>query len=157
MIGQSEWVRIVAIKNRRQVKVWVPAWVTRKKVIDWRVTVDLSSRRATITRGGQVVRRFRVVVGAPSTPTPRGRFFVIDHLRLHNSWSRGAWALALSAYSNVLRNFDGGQGQVAMHAKGSLSNPLGTAASHGCVRFANSAAAWMAGNVPNGSAVDIKA
>jgi lipoprotein-anchoring transpeptidase ErfK/SrfK len=156
-VGNSEWLRISVIRNRKQVGAWVPASITRTKFINWRVTIDLSGRRATITRAGSVVRRFRVVVGAPGTPTPRGRFYVVDHMRLHNSWAGGNWALALSAFSNVLKNFDGGKGQVAMHAKGALSNPLGSAASHGCVRFANDAAAWMARKVPNGSRVDIHA
>lgn len=156
MVGTSEWVRVKVLRHRRQVGAWIPAWVTRKRFIDWRITVDLSSRRATITRLGKVVRRYRVVVGAPSTPTPRGHFYVMDHLRLHTSWAPGKWALATSAFSNVLRRFEGGEGQVALHAKGFLSNPLGTAASHGCVRFANGAVAWLARKIPNGTPVDIK-
>ena len=47
--------------------------------------------------------------------------------------------LPLTAHSEVLKTYDGGDGRVALHGRGgaSLSAPLGSAASHGCVRLAN--------------------
>jgi len=156
MVGESEWLRVRVVRRPREITTWIPAWVTRKHFIGWRITVDLSQRRATVTRLGSVARRFRVVVGAKSTPTPTGHYFVVDHMRLHNSWARGGWALATSAYSAVLKHFDGGDGVIALHAKGALTAPLGTAASHGCVRFADASIAWMADHLPNGTPVDIQ-
>jgi lipoprotein-anchoring transpeptidase ErfK/SrfK len=44
--------------------------------------------------------------------------------------------LATSARSNVLQEFDGGPGQIALHGTDHLSGALGTAASHGCIRMA---------------------
>jgi hypothetical protein len=79
----------------------------------------------------------------------------VERVKLHTSWARGLWSLALSAHSTRLKHFEGGDGQVALHARGSLAAPLGTAASHGCVRFSNSAAAWLARVVPRGTPVDI--
>lgn len=155
MVGESEWVRVKVLRHRRQVGAWIPAWVTRKRYVDWRITVDLSSRRTTVTRLGKVVRRYRVVIGARATPTPPGRFYVMDRVRLRTSWARGKWALATTAFSNVLKRFEGGEGQVALHAKGSLSDPLGSAASHGCVRYTNGGAAWLARNIPIGTPIDI--
>ena len=152
----TEWIQVLALRNRTQVKVWVPKWATRKVVLHFRILVDISSRRAKIYRDGKIVRRFKVVVGAPSTPTPTGHYYVVDRMHLHTSWAPGKWALATSAFSRVLKRFEGGQGQVALHAKGYLAAPLGAAASHGCVRFANSAVAWLARKIPNGTPVDIK-
>jgi lipoprotein-anchoring transpeptidase ErfK/SrfK len=152
----SEWVQVLALRNRTQVKVWIPTWATRKVTIRYKLTVDISSRRATIYRDGAVLRRFRVVVGTPSTPTPTGTWYVVDRMHLYNAWSQGRWALALSAFSRVLKEFDGGQGQIALHARGSLGAPVGTAASHGCVRFNNGDIAWVAAHVPNGTTVQIK-
>ncbi len=69
----------------------------------------------------------------------------------------GSWVLPLTAHSNVLRSFDGGDGQVALHGRGgaSLLDPLGSARSHGCVRLANSAIAWIAAHVPVGTPVRV--
>jgi lipoprotein-anchoring transpeptidase ErfK/SrfK len=77
-------------------------------------------------------------------------------MHLHNSWANGQWALATSAFSRILKHFDGGQGQVALHARASLPDPVGTAASHGCVRFNNGDIAWMAAHIPNGTPVWIQ-
>ena len=156
LADSSEWLQVRAIRNRSQVKVWIPQWATHTVWIPWLIQVDLSSRRATIYRGGKMIRRFRVVVGARSTPTPTGRYYVVDRMHLHNSWANGQWALATSAFSRILKHFDGGQGQVALHARASLPDPVGTAASHGCVRFNNGDIAWMAAHVPNGTSVWIQ-
>jgi lipoprotein-anchoring transpeptidase ErfK/SrfK len=144
------------LRNRTQVKVWIPKWATRRVWIRYRIKIDISSRLATVYRDGKVARRFRVVVGAPSTPTPTGTWYVVDRMHLYNSWSQGRWALATSAFSRVLKKFDGGQGQIALHARGMLGEPVGTAASHGCVRFNNGDIAWMASHVPNGAQIKVQ-
>lgn len=156
MADGSEWLQVRALRNRTQVKVWIPRWATRRVLIRYRIKIDISSRLTTVYRDGKVARRFRVVVGAPATPTPTGTWYVVDRLHLWNSWSRGRWALATSAFSRVLKRFDGGQGQVALHARGSLGEPVGTAASHGCVRFNNGAMAWMARTIPNGTLIQVQ-
>lgn len=150
-----KWVRVRLARRPNGSTGWVPARVTRAVTLDWHIRVDTSQRRAKVYRDGHLIRNFRVVVGARHTPTPRGHFYVTERVRLHTSWARGLWALALSAHSNVLQEFDGGDGQVALHARGSLAAPLGSAASHGCVRFANRDIAWLARNVPNGTPVDV--
>jgi lipoprotein-anchoring transpeptidase ErfK/SrfK len=156
MANGSEWLQVEALRNRTQVKVWIPKWATHRVWVHYRILVDISSRLATLYRDGSVMKRYRVVVGAPSTPTPTGHFYVVDRMRLHTSWANGKWALATSAFSNILKHFDGGQGQVALHARGSLGDPVGTAASHGCVRFNDGDIAWLATHVPNGTRVDIQ-
>jgi lipoprotein-anchoring transpeptidase ErfK/SrfK len=156
MSDGSEWVQVRALRNRTQVKVWIPKWATRRVWIRYRIKIDISSRLATVYRDGKVARRFRVVVGAPSTPTPTGTWYVVDRMHLYNSWSQGRWALATSAFSRVLKKFDGGQGQIALHARGMLGEPVGTAASHGCVRFNNGDIAWMASHVPNGAQIKVQ-
>ena len=85
--------------------------------------------------------RWKVVVGKPSTPTPTGLFAIQASYRTPAASFEGRWILSLTAHSDVLSSFDGGDGQVALHGRGgaSLVDPLGTAASHGCVRFDNRA------------------
>jgi lipoprotein-anchoring transpeptidase ErfK/SrfK len=152
----TEWLQVHALRNRSQAAVWIPKWATRRVVLPYIVKVDLSQRVARIYRNGKLARRYRVVVGAPSTPTPTGHFYVVDRMHLHTSWANGQWALATSAFSRILKHFDGGQGEVALHARAYLPDPVGTAASHGCVRFNDRDIAWMASHVPNGTPVWIQ-
>jgi lipoprotein-anchoring transpeptidase ErfK/SrfK len=102
-------------------------------------------RRLTVYRGGTIARRFKVVVGAPPTPTPEGLFSIIGAWRSAPDEFLGSHILPLTAHSDVLREFDGGDGRVGLHGRGgaSLLDPLGTARSHGCIRLANAAIDWL--------------
>ena len=151
----AEWIRVPLGERPNGSSGWIPRWVTRKRPLDWTIQVDLSQRRARAFRNGRRVRTFRVVVGAKRTPTPPGRFFVVDRVKLSDSWARGTWALATSAFSTVHFRFAGGRGQIAMHARGSLGAPLGTAASNGCIRFANGDIAWLVKRLPIGTPIEI--
>jgi len=86
-----------------------------------------------------------VVIGAPTTPTPTGLFSIIGAWRSPPNAFLGSWILALTAHSNVLHEFDGGNGRIGIHGRGgtSLRDPLGTNRSHGCIRLANTAIDWL--------------
>ena len=99
---------------------------------------------------GHVMRRFPAIVGTPSTPTPRGRFFIEEALALSPTDHGGPFALATSARSAVLQEFEGGPGQIAMHGTNGLSGALGTAASHGCIRLSTGAITWLARRIGAG-------
>ena len=114
-------------------------------------------RSATVFDGAKARATFSVVVGQPSTPTPLGTFFIVEKIHVGLRVTDGPWALATSAYSNVLEQFAGGPGQIALHGVVGLRAPLGTFASHGCVRFGNDAITWIATHVGNGTPVIITA
>jgi lipoprotein-anchoring transpeptidase ErfK/SrfK len=134
---------------------WIYSGRTRSTSTPWRILVSLSARRVIVFRDGRVVRRFAAIVGKPSTPTPRGSFFVEEAVRLSPGASGAPFALATSARSDALREFDGGPGQIALHGTGNLSGALGTAVSHGCVRVAPHAIAWLASRIGAGVPVSI--
>ena len=71
----------------------------------------------------------------------------------------GSWVIQLTAFSDVLDNYSGGPGRVAIHGRGgaSLADPLGTARSHGCIRLDNGAVEWLARSVLPGTPVMIHA
>ncbi len=129
---------------------WISTRQTRAGSTSWRLRVDLSARRLIVYREGRAVRRFRAIVGKPSTPTPRGSFFVEEALALSAGEAGAPFALATSARSNALQEFDGGPGQIALHGTRNLSGALGTAVSHGCVRLSTRAIGWLAGRVGAG-------
>jgi len=135
---------------------WIRAAKTRRSSTAWHLVVDVSTRHVAVHHDGRRVRSFRAIVGAPSTPTPRGEYFVEENVRLAADRAGAPFALALSARSAVLQEFDGGPGQVALHGLDNIGGELGTAASHGCVRLAGTDIAWLAARIRPGVPVSIR-
>jgi len=154
--GGRRWVQVRLPGRPNGTKGWIAASRTRRSSTERHLTVDLSARQVTAYRNGRVERRFGAVVGAPSTPTPRGRFFVEEAVSLSAQASGGPFALATSARSEVLQEFNGGPGQIALHGMNFLSDPLGSAASHGCVRLSTPAITWLAERVGQGIPLTVK-
>lgn len=109
----------------------------------------------TVYDQGRPVRVFKAVVGKAATPTPRGKFFVEEAVRMRPGDVGAAFALALSARSSVLRQFGGGPGQIALHGRTNVGGVLGSAVSHGCVRLASAAIRWLAYRIGPGVPVTI--
>jgi lipoprotein-anchoring transpeptidase ErfK/SrfK len=137
-------------------------WVRRDHVVlgTTRYWIDVRTRSRTVTvlRDGKRLRRFRAVVGAPDTPTPVGLAAIYERNPQPDPRAfLGPWALSLTALSEVLENYGGGPGRVAIHGRSgaSLRDPLGTARSHGCIRIDNRRVRWMARRVPPGTPVKI--
>ena len=149
------WLR-VRLPGRPNGSVgWIRKRATAGSATRWHLVLDLSSRRLQVYRNGRGVRAFKAVVGKPSTPTPRGEFFVEESIRLRAADVGAPFALALSARSNVLQEFDGGPGQIALHGLENVGGVPGTAVSHGCVRLDNDAMRWLAFRVGPGAPVTI--
>jgi lipoprotein-anchoring transpeptidase ErfK/SrfK len=152
----GEWLHVRMPDRPNNATGWIPAVRVREVRLRWRIVVDLSRRTATTYRLGRRARRDRVVIGKPSTPTPLGHFFVVDRARLTTWWARGTIALMTSAYSDVFQVTREDPGEIGLHSRGVLSDPLGSAASHGCVRFDSRAIAWLAKRIPNGTPIDVR-
>jgi hypothetical protein len=152
------WLRVLLDRRPNGAAVWLAADDTLLSVDPWRLRVSLRRRRVTVYRADRPVRTFAAVVGKAATPTPVGLFAIAAELRQPEPRGfEGSWVLPLTAHSRVLTRFDGGDGQVALHGRGgaSLLDPLGSARSHGCVRLANAAIAWIARHVPAGTPVRV--
>ena len=139
------------------------AWIDADDAVlftdSWRISVLRARHEVLIYRADRLMRTFAAVVGKPSTPTPAGLFAVAAELRQPDAGEfEGSWVLPLTAHSDVLSHFAGGDGQIALHGRGgaSLADPLGSARSHGCVRLANEAIDWIAANVPVGTPVHVR-
>jgi lipoprotein-anchoring transpeptidase ErfK/SrfK len=136
---------------------WIAQQGTRLLVTAWAIVVHLGARRVSAYSNGHIARSFRAVVGKASTPTPTGQFFVEEALKMAAGEPGGPFALALSARSNALQEFDGGPGQIAIHGVENLGGTLGTAASHGCIRLGTAAIDWLAARIGAGTPVAIEA
>lgn len=148
--GRTSWLRVRLPGRPNGHTGWISARRTRAGATEWYVAVKLSARRVTVFRDGRAVRRFSAVVGKPSTPTPRGQFFIEEALALSPYDAGGPFALATSARSDVLHEFDGGPGQIAIHGTDNLSGAPGTAVSHGCIRLRRRAITWLARRIGSG-------
>jgi lipoprotein-anchoring transpeptidase ErfK/SrfK len=134
---------------------WISAAHAQLATTRWHIVVDLGARRALIYRDGIEVRSYPAIVGKPSTPTPTGQYFVEENVSLAASAAGAPFALATSDRSNVLQEFDGGPGQIALHGLDNLGGQLGTAASHGCIRLADTAITWLAARIGAGVPITI--
>jgi lipoprotein-anchoring transpeptidase ErfK/SrfK len=154
-IDRRTWLHVLLPGRPNGHAGWISPWATRLARTPWRILVRTSTRRVTVYHYGEVVRRFRAVVGKPSTPTPHGRFFVEETIRLRRGLVGAPYVLALSARSNVFEQFEGGPGQIALHGLGGVGGVPGTAVSHGCVRLANEPIIWLARRIGPGVRVTI--
>ena len=132
---------------------WVRASdVTIRDVPDY-IRVYQSQFRLEYYVGGQLKKSFTVAVGAPSTPTPYGHFYVWASEPYGGEYTPGIFAL--SAFSPVLENWPGG-GRTGIHGWTDTS-VMGKRASHGCVRMAPADFAQLLQTVPLGTPVDLLA
>jgi len=153
---QGQWLDVRLPGRPNGHTGWINRRATTRLLTYWHVVVDRSRRQVAVYRAGHVVRVFKAVVGKPSTPTPAGEFFVEESVALRPSDVGAPFALALSARSNVLQEFDGGPGQIALHGLSNIGGVPGTAVSHGCVRLANDAMRWLVVRIGPGTPVTIE-
>lgn len=138
--GSTGWIRSAGVEQRE---------------VDLAVHVDLSARRLVVTDGGVAVLETPVAVGADGTPTPKGTFFVVDKLDTGRAdGPYGPYAFGLSAHSDVLTEFAGGDGQVGIHGTADPGS-IGNAASNGCIRVPNDVVVVLEGLLPLGTPVTI--
>jgi lipoprotein-anchoring transpeptidase ErfK/SrfK len=153
--GGARWLRIMVPGRPNGRQGWIEQRGTQRGSTRWKLVVKTASRRVIAYRDGRIVRVFAAVVGKPSTPTPHGSFFVEESVRVPPGGSGGPFALATSARSSVLQEFDGGPGQIGIHGVQQLGGVPGTAVSHGCIRLANAAIRWLAARIGSGVRVTI--
>jgi lipoprotein-anchoring transpeptidase ErfK/SrfK len=129
---------------------WIAATQTTISSTPWHLVVNLTKRQVTVYKGGKVVTAFPAVVGAASTPTPPGQYFIEENVKMPAGLPGAPFALASSDRSTVLQEFEGGPGQIALHGLDNVGGDLGTAESHGCIRLADSAITWLAKRIAPG-------
>jgi lipoprotein-anchoring transpeptidase ErfK/SrfK len=134
---------------------WIKRAGTQEALTTWSIVVNTAGRHVFVYHLGRLTRTFSAVVGKPSTPTPTGQFFLEETVIMPASDPGGPFALALSARSNVLQEFDGGPGQIAIHGRDSLGGTIGQAESHGCVRLLTADITWLAQRISIGTRVQI--
>jgi lipoprotein-anchoring transpeptidase ErfK/SrfK len=122
-----------------------------------RVKVELGAHRLTVTRGTETVLEAPVGLGTQDTPTPGGVYYIKELLRPPDpNGPYGVYAYGLSGFSNVLEEFNGGDGVIGIHGTNDPSS-IGQNVSHGCIRLANDVITEMVDYLPLGTPVEIVA
>jgi hypothetical protein len=157
LIDGSRWLRVRLPERPNNDAGWISADVTRVRTTPWRIVVSTAESKVTVERAGRPVVSFAAVVGKPSTPTPRGLFAIDEPIRQPADSELGPWALFLTAHSRVLDDYGGGPGRIAIHGRAGplLADPLGSPASHGCIRIADARVRWLARIAINGTPVEV--
>lgn len=121
----------------------------------YRIAISTGRRTLALYESGSVALRVPVGLGAKSTPTPGGVFYIKELLRPPNpGGAYGPYAFGLSGYSPVLTDFLGGDGEIGIHGTND-SGSIGKSVSHGCIRMSNANITKLATMLPLGVPVQI--
>lgn len=153
---RGKWLKVLLPGRPNGHSGWIEKGATSRAVTPWHLVVDRGRRQLTVYKAGHSVRVIQVIVGKPSTPTPTGQFFVQESVALPADEPGAPFALALSASSDVLQEFDGGPGQIAVHGVDNVGGTPGTAVSHGCICLDTQAIRWLVQRIGPGVPVTIK-
>lgn len=153
---RGDWLKVLLPMRPNRSEGWIRASDVTLAQNPYKITVDLEQHELVFTKNGTEILRTGVVVGSPRTPTPLGTFFITDPIDLQDrpGGAYGAYALGLSGYSEVLMEFNGGPGQIAIHG---TNNPelIGQNVSNGCVRIPNDVVVAIGTQAPLGTPVVI--
>jgi len=153
---EGDWVHVRLPMRPNGAAGWIRASDVRLAEMTTRIVVDISDRRLRVLDDTQaIVFDTAVAVGKPSTPTTLGRFFV-DIWLPNPGRPYGTFMLSIGGFSDVLKNFAGGRGQLALHGWADQS-VMGKNVSNGCVRMRNQDIAQVAKLAPPGTPIEIVA
>jgi lipoprotein-anchoring transpeptidase ErfK/SrfK len=157
VVDGRRWLKVRLPGRPNGAAGWISTDFARVSTTPWRIVVSTSESTVTVERAGRPVTSFEAVVGKAVTPTPHGLFAIDEPIRQPSGSELGPWALFLTAHSNVLDDYGGGPGRIAIHGRAGplLADPLGSHASHGCIRIANARVSWLAGIAVDGTPVQI--
>ncbi len=150
-----EWLRVRVPKRPNGRIGWVQASALgRLHLVETRLVVNRRAMRATLYRNGRAIWRSRIGVGKSGTPTPGGRFWIRERIKVRAPGGiYGPWAFGTSAYSR-LSDWPGG-GVIGVHGTNQPSLIPGRP-SHGCIRVPNRRIQQLARLMPIGTPVLIR-
>jgi lipoprotein-anchoring transpeptidase ErfK/SrfK len=131
------WVQLALPGRPNGAIGWAKADQFQYRVTDQIIRIDLSNRSLSYEEAGEEKLTTAVAVGSVGNPTPAGLFFVTDVVQLTDpSGPWGPFAFGLSARSDTITEFNGGDGIIGIHGTNRPAK-IGEAVSLGCVRVPN--------------------
>lgn len=147
---RAGWVRVLLPSRPNGSTGWLRTGGLAQARNSHQVRVHLGSRSLELFEDGTLLGSWPVAIGAPDTPTPVGRTFILGQLT-NPDQPYSPVILPLGTHSQTLDTYGGGPGTVAIHGWRDPS-VFGQAVSHGCVRVPDDALALIR-TVPLGTPV----
>jgi lipoprotein-anchoring transpeptidase ErfK/SrfK len=146
------WDRVLLPSRPNHAAGWIPTGDRKVQTAhsSFVIKVDTTGRKLTLMRSGRTTGTWTVAVGAPKTPTPTGRTFLMASL-VPSKKTYSPLILPVGAHSETLDSFGGGPGTVAFHGWPQQS-VFGKAVTNGCVRVPADALTQLS-KVPLGTPV----
>lgn len=154
--NQGEWLKTLLPIRPNGSTGWVRASDVTLSNSPYRITISLNDYKLSFMKDGREVLSTSVGIGTAATPTPPGTYYITDPVDLRSAPNGvyGAYALGISGFSEVLFEFNGGPGQLAVHGTPN-PNDFGRNVSNGCVRIPNDIIVAIAKQAPLGTPVII--
>jgi len=154
---QGDWLKVMLPMRPNGSVGWVKASDVRVRKVPNRIEIDRSDRKLRAFKGGEMLLEVPVAVGKSVSPTPIAKAYVDISVPFKNTGGAyGAHMLSIAAYSEVLMNFGGGVGQLAIHGTNARGS-VGKEASNGCIRLFNEDILRLRDLAPAGTPVEIVA
>jgi len=154
---RPDWVKVLLPTRPNGSTGWIHAGDVQVSQDPYHIQVDVAAHRITVFNATQAIYQGPVAVGAPATPTPPGLYYTRVLLQTPDPGSvYGPFAYGLSAHSDALTTFEGGDAEIGIHGNNDAS-ALGRSVSHGCVRMDNAAITMLTKVLPLGTPVQINA
>lgn len=112
----------------------VDAYAEERRTKGDRIVISVSDHKLVLFSGERVLKIYDVAVGKPSTPSPKGEFKIVNHVK-NPTWY-GPNTVVPPGKNNPL-----GTRWMGLSAKGygihgtNVPSSIGKSASHGCIRM----------------------
>ncbi len=154
---REDWLRVLLPVRPNGSTGWIRASDVSLALNPYRIRIELGAHRITVWNGADVIAREPVGVGRAESPTPGGEYYITELLQPPTpDGPYGPYAFGLSGFSDVYKNFAGGNGVIGLHGTNDPSG-LGKDVSAGCIRMRNEAIVELAKVLPLGTPVEIVA
>jgi hypothetical protein len=161
----GDWLHVILPERPNGSRGWVRAENFELSDNPWNITISLANHQITVKNGEELFYEGPIAIGADEeplsdtggklTPTPTGIYYI--RVLLENSDPTsvyGPYAYGLSAHSETLTEFSGGDAEIGIHGNNDAS-VLGKSVTHGCIRMDNEKITELSKLLPLGTPVVI--
>jgi lipoprotein-anchoring transpeptidase ErfK/SrfK len=149
------WVKVLLAERPNGSTGWVRASDVQLTPNPYHMRVSLGDHKISVFQGTNSIYEGQVAIGASDTPTPPGKYYTRVLIQAPDpNTVYGPFAYGLSAHSEVLTEFSGGDAEVGVHGNNDAS-VLGKSVTHGCIRMDNDEITKLSKVLPLGTPVEI--
>ena len=132
------WDRVLLPIQPNQSTGWIREDDVTISSTDVEINIYLDEHELDVVKGDDVTLTAPIAIGTDETPTPVGIYSITDPLDFtpNPTGVYGAYALGLSGFSEVLKTFNDGPPQLAIHGT-NQPELIGQSVSNGCIRMHN--------------------